>query len=316
MGAKTGRVLQFKLKKTERRAESMERDKTECEEKLKELQVGDGDAERAERIKNLEKELALAKDVSMKMHEDMEKMKKNLDIAEKDRKQLKEKVAEKPPQKPGAKVSSAQMQLEAKFRPRSAMMGSIGRQGSQDTEEVLKRDLEATQEREADLKDQLKYAEEENKSLRKKMTRVEDENETLSLQLKKMSTKAKRQRSLERTGSLERTSSVERGQLSRQGSTEKNKEPDEGISEDLDPSELKIQLELNEQETAVLRRKMEGIESENERLQNEIRDLINSTDGKSEKVDTGDSIDDKKLAKEAEILKTKTEELENKMKDC
>merc|ERR1711962_304851 len=170
--------------------------------------------------------------------------KKNLDIAEKDRKQLKEKVAEKPPQKPGAKVS------------RSAMMGSIGRQGSQDTEEVLKRDLEATQEREADLKDQLKYAEEENKSLRKKMTRVEDENETLSLQLKKMSTKAKRQRS------------VERGQLSRQGSTEKNKEPDEGISEDLDPTELKIQLELNEQETQVLRRKMEGVETENERLQN------------------------------------------------
>merc|ERR1711913_185807 len=72
--AKNCRVLQFKLKKTERRAESMERDKTECEEKLKELQVGDTDAERAERIKNLEKELALAKDVSMKMHDDMEKM--------------------------------------------------------------------------------------------------------------------------------------------------------------------------------------------------------------------------------------------------
>ncbi|CAL4063312.1 unnamed protein product [Meganyctiphanes norvegica] len=312
--AKNCRVLQFKLKKTERRVDSnksspadcedlakklkdMERDKSEVEEKLKELQVGDSDAERAERIKILEKEVSLAKDVSMKMHEDMEKMKKNLEVAEKDRKQLKEKVAEKPPQKPGAKVS------------RSAMMGSIGRQGSQDTEEVLKRDLEATQEREADLKDQLKYAEEETKSMRKKMTRVEEENETLSLQLKKMSQKAKRQRSLERTGSLERTSSVERGQLSRQGSTEKNKEPDEGISEDLDPTELKLQLELNEQETAVLRRKMEGIESENERLQSEIRDLLNSTDGKTKKVETGDPIDNKKIAKEVEILRTKTEDL-------
>merc|ERR1711915_681166 len=62
--AKNCRVLQFKLKKTERRAESMERDKAEAEEKLKELQVGDSDAERAERIKTLEKELSLAKDVS------------------------------------------------------------------------------------------------------------------------------------------------------------------------------------------------------------------------------------------------------------
>lgn len=61
-----------------------------------------------------------------------------------------------------------------------------------------------------------------------------------------MTTKAKanRQRSLERSGSLERSSSVERGTLSRQGSTEKPsaKEPDEGITEDLDPTELKVGL--------------------------------------------------------------------------
>merc|ERR1712179_318280 len=151
---------------------------------------------------------------------------------------------------------------------------------------------------------------EETKSLRKKMTIVEEENETLSLQLKKMSTKAKRQRSLERTGSLERTSSVERGQLSRQGSIEKNKEPDEGISEDLDPTELKLQLELNEQETAVIRKKMEGIESENERLQGEIRDLLNSSDGKPKKIDNGDSTDSKKLTKEVELLRSKSDELQ------
>merc|ERR1711874_683098 len=127
---------------------------------------------------------------------------------------------------------------------------------------------------------------------------------------KKMSTKAKRRRSLERTGSLERTSSVERGQLSRQGSTEKNKEPDEGISEDLDPTELKLQLELNEQETAVIRKKMEGIESENERLQGEIRDLLNSSDGKPKKIDNGDSLDSKKLTKEVELLRSKSDELQ------
>lgn len=66
----------------------------------------------------------------------------------------------------------------------------------------------------------------------------------MALQLKKMSNKAKanRQRSMERSGSTERSSSVEKGSLSRQGSTEKPpaKEPDEGITEDLDPTELKV----------------------------------------------------------------------------
>lgn len=47
---------------------------------------------------------------------------------------------------------------------------------------------------------------------------------------------------MERSSSTERASSVERGSLSRQGSTEKPpaKEPDEGITEDLDPTELKV----------------------------------------------------------------------------
>lgn len=79
---------------------------------------------------------------------------------------------------------------------------------------------------------------------------MEEENETLALQLKKMSNKAKasRQRSMERSGSTERSGSVERGSLSRQGSTEKPsaKEPDEGITEDLDPTELKVDfVQLN-----------------------------------------------------------------------
>ena len=56
--------------------------------------------------------------------------------------------------------------------------------------------------------------------------------------------KANRQRSMERSGSTERSSSVEKGSLSRQGSTEKPpKEPDEGITEDLDPTELKVRKE-------------------------------------------------------------------------
>ena len=41
----------------------LERDKQEVEEKLNEIQTGDDDIERAERMKTLEKELSVAKDV-------------------------------------------------------------------------------------------------------------------------------------------------------------------------------------------------------------------------------------------------------------
>lgn len=41
----------------------MERDKIEIEDKLKELQVGEGDVDRAEKVKMLEKEVNLAKEV-------------------------------------------------------------------------------------------------------------------------------------------------------------------------------------------------------------------------------------------------------------
>ncbi|XP_047478471.1 trichohyalin-like [Penaeus chinensis] len=294
--AKNCRVLQFKLKKAERRSDTLERDKGEIEDKLKELQVGEGDVDRSEKVKTLEKEVNLAKEVSMKMHEEMEKMKRQLEEAEKDKKKLTEQCNDKPI-RPGGKYSRSQL---------------MARQGSQDNTDQLLRDLKDAGEREQDLKDQLKFAEEETKNLRKKLSRVEEENETLALQLKKMTTKAKanRQRSLERSGSLERSSSVERGTLSRQGSTEKPsaKEPDEGITEDLDPTELKIQLELNEQEAAVLRRKVEDLESENERLQKNIKEVLSTTDSKSRKADV--PLDIKKLEKEMEILKTRVEQTE------
>ncbi|XP_064088182.1 trichohyalin-like [Macrobrachium nipponense] len=294
--AKNCRVLQFKLKKAERRSDMLERDKSEIDDKLKELQVGESDVQKAEKIKYLEKEVNLAKEVSMKMHDEMEKMKQQLEEAEKDKKMLTEKFKDQPI-KPGGKYSRSQM---------------MGRQGSQDNTDQLMRDLQDAGEREQDLKDQLKFAEEETKNLRKKLSRVEEENETLALQLKKMSNKAKadRQRSLERSGSLERASSVERGQLSRQGSTEKPpvKEPDEGITEDLDPTELKIQLELNEQEAAVLRRKVEDLESENERLQREIKGVLSSADLRTKKGDS--SGDSQRLEKEADLLRTKIGDME------
>uniref|UniRef100_T1HB61 Uncharacterized protein n=1 Tax=Rhodnius prolixus TaxID=13249 RepID=T1HB61_RHOPR len=58
-------------------------------------------------------------------------------------------------------------------------------------------------------------------------------------------------------------------------------EKDEGISDDDDPSELRIQLELNEQEASVLRRKVKELEGEGERLKKKVKELQDTLNSKS-----------------------------------
>ncbi|KAK2713281.1 hypothetical protein QYM36_009225 [Artemia franciscana] len=128
----------------------------------------------------------------------------------------------------------------------------LRRQASEESQYV--RDLQDCLEREADLREQLKFAEEESQSLRKKVSRLEEENESLVMQLKKMAGKKVPVVSRRAESSLDK---------------------DEGISDDLDLNDLRLQLELNEQETSVLRRKLEEHEAENEKLTNEISKMKN-----------------------------------------
>lgn len=50
-------------------------------------------------------------------------------------------------------------------------------------------------------------------------------------------------------------------------------EKDEGISDEEDPAELRLLLELNEQEASVLRRKVEEMEAENNTTKRQIKEL-------------------------------------------
>lgn len=50
-------------------------------------------------------------------------------------------------------------------------------------------------------------------------------------------------------------------------------EKDEGISDEEDPVELRLLLELNEQEASVLRRKVEELETENNTTKRQIKEL-------------------------------------------
>merc|ERR1712032_1751397 len=121
----------------------------------------------------------------------------------------------------------------------------LSRTGSveRNVEDQLLKDLQDSIERENDLKEQLSIAEEDAGEARKKLSRLEDENESLSGQLKRMSTK--------KSGTRRSTSPYNRNSVT---------EKDEGISEDgeeLSPGELKVQLEVAEQETGLLRKKVE-----------------------------------------------------------
>merc|ERR1719336_378083 len=139
----------------------------------------------------------------------------------------------------------------------------LSRTGSveRNVEDQLLKDLQDSIERENDLKEQLNLAEEESAEVRKKMSRLEDETEALSSQLKKMATKNK-------------SSRRSQSPYSRNSLTEK----DEGISEDgeeLSPGELKVQLEVAEQETGLLRKKVENLLTENLKITKEVKDLTN-----------------------------------------
>merc|ERR1712008_477299 len=138
--------------------------------------------------------------------------------------------------------------------PVMSRTGSVERS----VEDQLLKDLQDSIERENDLKEQLNMAEDEANEMRKKLSRIEDENESLAQQVKKMATK----------GSSRRSPSQQR----MSGLIEK----DEGISadgEELSLSEIKVQLEVSEGETGLLRKKVDNLLTENLKLTKEIRGI-------------------------------------------
>ncbi|XP_013176311.1 PREDICTED: early endosome antigen 1 isoform X4 [Papilio xuthus] len=250
---KNCRVLSFKLKKTERKAEQLEIEKAEQEKKLLEIVGGQDGMQRENRIKELEQEVARSTEVSLRLQRDLADANAKL-----------------------AAVSGAPPANLKKHTPPSdgkVSRSSLTRGGSQEDPAQLLRDLQDSLEREADLREQLRNAEEEANNLRKTASRVEDDNESLLLQLKKMATKA-RSRKLSPTPPSNRLS------------IEAPNEKDEGISDEEDPAELRLLLELNEQESAVLRRKVEDLEQDRDSLKKQVKELTEKISNISSKQNT------------------------------
>merc|ERR1719295_2309565 len=236
--AKNCRVLQFKLKKTEKSLNDTQSDLGEAESKLKSLSGGSNALDSINKVRQLEKDLEG----------------KNMQIARLDAelKTTKAAAGGTGPRKGGP-------------GPCLSRTGSVER----NVEDQLLKDLQDSIERENDLKEQLNMAEEEAGETRKKLSRLEDENESLSGQLKRMTTKNKSNR---RSPSPYNRNAVP--------------ERDEGISEDgeeLSPAELKVQLEVSEQETEVLRKKVENLLTENLKITKEVKDITNKLNEEKKK---------------------------------
>ncbi|XP_030376635.1 myosin-7 isoform X2 [Scaptodrosophila lebanonensis] len=222
---KNCRILSFKLKKSERKIETLEQERQSS-----------FNAELSAKVKKLEEELRFSSELTRKLQAEAEEL----------RNPGKKKT-------PMLGVLGKSTSADAKFTRESLTRG-----GSQEDPQHLQRELQDSIERETDLKDQLKFAEEEAEHLRKKVTRFEDENESLMMQLKKMATRS-------RTRKLSPTP--------HRLAPEVHADRDEGISDEDDPAELRILLELNEQEAAILRLKVEDLEKENAESKKYVREL-------------------------------------------
>ena len=218
--AKNCRVLQFKLKKTEKSFGDLQSDHNELEAKLKTVSGGAGTLDNISKIKQLEKDLEAKTQQIIRLEAELKSTKPGMG-----------------PRKGGP-------------GPCLSRTGSVER----NVEDQLLKDLQDSIERENDLKEQLNMAEEEAAETRKKLSRLEDETESLSGQLKKMTTKNKRR-----------------------SPSPYNRHPvDEGISEDgeeLSAPELKVQLEVSEQETELLRKKVENLLTENLKITKEVKEI-------------------------------------------
>lgn len=283
---KNCRILSFKLKKSDKKIEQLETEKAAL----------GANTDLAVKVKKLEDELKIANEVARRLQTELEQ-------------------AESAPSTPTKKTPALGKIGKSTSADNKLTRASLTRGGSQEDPVQLLRDLQDSLEREADLREQLKYAEEEADNLRRKSSRVEDDNESLMMQLKKMATKAKT-KSFFNSGRKLSPSPPNR----RQSPMEK----DEGISDEDDPAELRLQLELNEQETAVLRRKIGELETENKRSREHVKELQEGLASKTKEMDrqskfpsllgskaggSKDTLDEKKI----KVLEEEMTELRKKL---
>ncbi|KFW63368.1 Protein SOGA2, partial [Pygoscelis adeliae] len=215
---KNCRILQYRLRKAEQKS-------------LKVAQTGHVDGEL---IRSLEQDLKVAKDVSVRLHHELESVEEKRVKAEDENEILRQQIIE-------VEVSKQTLQNELDKLKES----SLKRRGSR---EMHKEKKAFSQEDSADLKCQLQFAKEEAALMRKKMAKLGREKDELEQELQKYKSIY---------GDVD--SPLPTGEAGGPPSTRE--------------AELKLRLKLVEEEANILGRKIVELEVENRGIKAEMEDM-------------------------------------------
>uniref|UniRef100_A0A663N4P6 Uncharacterized protein n=1 Tax=Athene cunicularia TaxID=194338 RepID=A0A663N4P6_ATHCN len=275
--SKTCRILQYRLRKAERRS-------------LRVAQTGQVDGEL---IHSLEQDVKVAKDVSVRLHNELEAVEKKRIRLEEENEDLRQRLIE-------TELAKQVVQNEMdKLRE-----NSLKKRGSRSIGKTEKKP--SVQEDSADLKCQLHFAKEESALMCKKLTKLAKENDSMKEELLKY-------RSL--YGDLDSSLSVE----------------ELADSPHSREAELKVHLKLVEEEANILSRRIVELEVENRGLRAEMDDMKGQGDrdlpgqdvrflaGISGCGDAGDTVAELRrhlqfVEEEAELLRRSLLELEDQNK--
>ncbi|XP_065745038.1 microtubule cross-linking factor 3 [Phocoena phocoena] len=219
---KNCRILQYRLRKAERK-------------RLRYAQTGEIDGEL---LRSLEQDLKVAKDVSVRLHHELENVEEKRTTTEDENEKLRQQLIE---------VEIAKQALQNELEKVKEL--SLKRRGSKDLPKSEKKAQQTpTEEDNEDLKCQLQFVKEEAALMRKKMAKIDKEKDRFEHELQKY-------RSF--YGDLD--SPLPKGEAGGPPSTRE--------------AELKLRLRLVEEEANILGRKIVELEVENRGLKAELDDL-------------------------------------------
>ncbi|XP_071335070.1 microtubule cross-linking factor 3-like isoform X2 [Trachinotus anak] len=224
---KNCRILQYRLRKAERK-------------RLRYAQTGEIDEEL---LRSLEQDLKVAKDVSVRLHHELEKVEEKRTKTEEENEKLRQKLIE-------VEVTKQALQNELDKTKESQK-----RRGSKDIQKTDKKAAQTpTEEDNEDLKCQLAFIKEEAVLMRKKTAKIDKEKDRLEQELQKY-----------RSFYGELDSTHPKGEAGGPPTTRE--------------SELKLRLRLVEEEANILGRKIVELEVENRGLRAELDDLRGEGEG-------------------------------------
>nr|CAH8866808.1 unnamed protein product [Trichobilharzia regenti] len=199
---KACRILQFKLRKAERRFEQCEAERANLEERLARLESELYSEADVAHIHNLEEELRVAKEVGVRLNNELDLLDEKRVYYEEENRQLNEELQTSQNKRIAVENELGRLKLEfdklknekgafdkgplqVTDKNRSRQGVSLSREASFEDHQIV-RDLEAARERETDLSEQLRFAEEEIRKVKRRLKESQAENDILSRKIGKV----------------------------------------------------------------------------------------------------------------------------------